>query len=214
MRIMKLALAALALLALLAGCGAAKEPETQAITTEPVIIVETTTEAETTSEEETATKASTPRRVLPNDLLDFALIERLFSMTLADYFGEEGRVVEPENEFEGNDYYSFSKYDPTSYFFFINSHGTELPSAMALEVPDLLVGRKTLTLGELKRWLEKNKVKCNIYREAEVSEDELSEDDIIGCAFTVNEYGICAYIKDTGADDNNAVYRFFVRPND
>jgi len=47
MRIMKLALAALALLALLAGCGAAEDPETQANTTEPATEVITTEEQST-----------------------------------------------------------------------------------------------------------------------------------------------------------------------
>ena len=215
MRILKFTLAVLALLALLAGCGAVAVPETQPATTELVTAAETTTEEETTTEVPTTTRAPlTYAQSIPNDLLDFALIDRLFSMTLADYFREEGRTVEPEDEFEGSFYYSFSKYGPTSYFFFINKRGIELPCAMALETADLLVARKTLTLGELTQWLEKNKIKYSIHREAEVSEDELSEDDIIDCVFTVNEYGLCAYIKDTGAGDNNNVYRIFAKPKD
>jgi len=183
-------------LCLLAACGGQVEPVTAA---------ETTAELTTTTEAESTTEAiPEPTQQSTNDLLDFALIDRLFSMTLTDYFREEGGEKEPVDIFEGGPFYSFSKYDSDSYFFF--GGDDDRPSSMALEAQDVLVGRPSLTLGELKQWLSENEIKYNMR--------EQTDEDSPSCIFTVGDYTIFTFMENESTSDNAAVRRFFVKPKD
>jgi len=149
--------ALLLILCLLAGCGGAAEPVTTAETTaEPAIVItaETTTEA-----------IPEPTQKIADDLLDFALIDRLFSMTYADFCEEEGRTVEPEGSYDGGVYCYFSKYGDSTPFFFDYAEpiaDDDLLNVVYMKAPELLVGRQSLTLGELKRWLNERGVALTI----------------------------------------------------
>ena len=184
-------------LCLLAACGGQDAPPATDETTAESAIV---TEAKITTEEPPETTQQTS-----DGLLDFALINRLFSMTLADYFREEGQEKQPEDTFEGGPYYSFSKYDPTSYFFF-GDPDSDSPSSIVLEAVDLLVGRQTLTLGELKQWLEASEIEY--YLGAQF------EDDSVCCIFNAQGYAITAFPENDSTSDSAAVRRFFIKPMD
>ena len=190
--------AALLIFCLLAGCGGQGGGE---IATRP---------NETTAERIIGTEAMTTTEAIPeptqqstDDLLDLALLGRLFSMTLADFFEEEGAKKQPEDEFEAGPYYSFSKYDPTSYFFFEGYSEANTPSSMALEATDLLIGRRSLTLGEMKQWLTKGNIKYHF-----------SDFEGFSCCFTVGGYTLFAYTEDDNESDAAIVRRFFAKPKD
>ena len=152
--------ALLLLLCLLAACGGPDE---------------TVTTAETTAEPAGVTTAENTTKAIPNptqpasaDLIDFALIDRLFSMTYADFCAEEGRKVEPEGAYDGGVYCYFSKYgDSTPFFFDYAETGiadNDLLNVAYLKTPDVLVDRQALTLGELKNWLAEKGVACQVNR--------------------------------------------------
>ena len=149
--------AAFLLFCLLASCGGKVEP---------VTIAETTTEAITTTEAETTTVAPPEStQQITRDLLDFALIDRLFSMTYADFCREEGRTVEPEGMYDGGVYCYFSKYGDSTPFFFDYAEpiaDNDLLNVVYMKAPDLLVDRQDLTLGELKQWLNEKGVVCQV----------------------------------------------------
>ena len=187
----------LVLFCLLVACGGPVEPVTTAETTAQPAIV-TTTEAATETEPE-ATQQSV------DDLLDFALIDRMFAMTLADFFREEGDAIDPVDWFEAGPYYSFSKYDPESYFFFDGDDPeTDKLNAMAAETPDLLVGKYSLTLGELKQWLSLKNINYDIR--------EQTEEERFCCIFTVGRHTLTAYTDNDSAYDDAIVRRMFVKP--
>jgi len=143
-------------LCLLAACGGqgGNVATTAEITVEPV----TFTEAEPT---EAITEVA-------DDLLDFALIDRLFSMTYADFCREEGRTVEPEGTFEGSVWCVLSGYGENTMIFFepdwesapLRIDTARKPVAVFFDPPSVLVDRQSLTLGELKQWLHGNGVPC------------------------------------------------------
>jgi len=179
---------------LLTACNGSGEPvPTTAEPPEPAITIA----AENTAEDNTEAQSIT------DNLIDFALIDRLFSMTLADFFREEGKEKQPEEIFEGGPYYSFNKYDPESYFFFGGSD--DRPSAMALEAHDLLVDYTICSLGEMKQWLDRNKIEYHTYTD---------EDGGFGCAFIVSGYTCHAYTENESDSNDAIVRRFFVKPKD
>ena len=196
--------AALLLLCLLTACGGQGNA---GIATRPdaPVTERTTTGASSTAEKTTREPrgASTQTQAGEKGLLDLALLDRLFSMTLADYFREEGAKKQPEDEFEAGPYYSFSKYDPTSFFFFEGYSESNSPSSMALEATDLLFDRQALTLGELKQWLAANNARYDI-----------SDFEGFSCYFTVGKYTIFAYTENDSESDKAVVNRFFVKPKD
>jgi len=165
--------AALVLLCMLAGCGGVAEP----------------VQPET--------------RRLPNELLDFALIDRLFSMTLADFLREGEGKKQLEDEYLGDTFYTFSNYDP--YFFFFFDPDTDTLSWIAVDAKDLLVGRQILTLGELKQWLEESEIAygTGVYERMRMS-----------CYFTVGEYLVLAKTEDFNESDSAVVDRFSVHPKE
>ena len=154
--------AALLLLCLLTACGGPVESVTTAETTAELIIV---TEAETRTAEESKTTEKSAQPI-PNDLLDFALIDRLFSMTYADFCREEGRTVEPEGMYDGGVYCYFSKYGDDAVFFFdyaaAGIAGNDLLNVVSMKAPDLLLNRQALTLGEMKQWLNEKGIACTV----------------------------------------------------
>jgi len=176
MKPLRIIAAVLALLLLAACAGPVAEPEaTEApATTEAV----TTTEQEATTETETTTEEPTTRTPalftyapsIPDDLFDFSLIDRLFSMSLADYFREEGRMIEPTGDFEGSSFYYFQKYGQEIGFFF-DTHApgvqgvfedfnpeTALPIAVKTRSLDFFINRQALTLDEMEQWFEANEI--------------------------------------------------------
>jgi len=134
-------------LCLLAACGVSVEPGATA---------ETTTEA-----------IPAPAPQSKSVLFDFALIDRLFSMTYADFCQEEGRKVEAEGGYDGGVYCYFSKYGEYTPFFFDYAEpiaDNDLLNAVFISTSELLVDRQALTLGELKRWLTESGVTCEVSR--------------------------------------------------
>jgi hypothetical protein len=155
-------MAVIAAAVLLAACGG---PVEQAATAETTAEPATITEAESTTQAESTQPSS-------DDLLDFALIDRLFSMTYADFCREEGRTVEPEGMYDGGAYCRFSKYGDAAFFFdgaydaaesappiIINPEKNTL-NTTSFEARELLVGKRSLTLGELKQWLNEQGIVC------------------------------------------------------
>jgi len=195
MRTYRIIAIALLLLCLLAACGGpAGTPATTETTTDAAIV--TTTEAATETEPETAQAAA-------EDLFNLALINRLFSMTLADFFQEEGEIVDPVDWFEAGPYYAFSKYDPESYFFFDGDEpDKDKLNAMAVETSDLLVNKYSLTLGELKQWLDEKNITLVIHEE--------TEEDSLRCVFTMGRHTLTAYMD--SENDEAIVRRVFVKP--
>jgi len=152
--------ALLLLLCLPAACGGQVEP---------VAAAETTTEAFTTTAiEVTAEGIPGTTQEITNDLLDFALLDRLFSMAYADFCREEGRAVEPEG-IVGGAYCYFSKYGDSAPFFFDAAGDVENPvvadpennllNAVFLKASQL-TGRQSIALGELKQWLGGKGIAC------------------------------------------------------
>jgi len=187
---------AVLLLCLLGACWGPKGPSATTAETTAAPIISTNIEIPTQDDPE-------PTQPGPNELLDFMLIDRLFHMKLTDFFREEGAEKQSEGDFEGGPYYSFSKYDPDSYFFFGGSDGR--PSSMALEAPDLLVGHQPITLGELKNWLDASEIR---YR---IGEDE---DGGFTFLFTVGKYTFFAFTGNSIENDDDVVNRFFIKPKD
>ena len=153
--------AMLLLLCLFAACGGQRG--NGAIATRPD---ETTAEQITLREADPTTEpAPEPTRQSADDLLDIALVDRLFSMTYADFCREEGRKVEPEGMYDGGIYCYFSKYGDNTPFFFDYAEpiaDNDLLNAVYMKAPDLLVGRQDLTLGELKNWLDEKGIALTI----------------------------------------------------
>lgn len=186
---------ALLLLCLLAACGGPVVP---------VTTIETTTELASTTMEKNAgpttqmpSKLSAATRLVPNDLLDFTLIDRLFSMTYADFCREEGHTVEPDGTYEGGRYYSFSKYNSSDAYFFFDEYDTNLLTVMAMDTPDILVRQQTLTLGECKQWLDKNEIAYSMH-----------DYEGITCDFFAKNYFISAVMDE--ANDDAVVRRFAI----
>ena len=198
LRIIPIALAALLLLGLLAACGGQTDPTTTGETTAEHIV--------TTIEETPTENEPDPTKKASNELLDFALIDRLFAMTYADYCAEEGQTVEPEGYFEGSVYCKFSKYGNDIMFFFdpdwdaeeptVKNPDKTKPGAVFFPASDILSGRQALTLGELKNWLDEKTITYGI------------DDEQWLCFFTIGEYDYCAVLD--GVDDSEAVKRIEV----
>jgi len=196
LRIIPIALAALLLLGLLAACGGQTNPTTGETTADPIV---TTIEAPTEDNTDPTAAGST-------GLLDLALIDRLFSMTYADYCEEEGQTVEPEDFFEGSVYCRFSKYG-NSTFFFDFDYDSEAPKVkgpdskpggISFAPTDLLAGRQSVTLGELKQWLDSESVSYDI-----------SDFDGLDCIFSIGKYALSAGLD--SENDGGAVRSFYVR---
>jgi len=212
MRTLKMTLAILAVLALLAGCGAVAEPVT---TTEPATEAATTTAMKRTTEPVTTTEAEIKTElktvIVSKDLLDFVLIDHLFSMTFADFCREEGHTVEMEGNYGGSSYCRFSKYGPAAYFWFDYYDGasynpeTDLLKAIAMDTPDLVICRQTITLSELKQWLEKNDLQYRAF---------IDVDEGPTCYFSTGNYIITTYIENDIISDKANIHRIFVKPND
>jgi len=201
MRTLKMTLAVLAMLALLAGCGVVAEPvATEEVPTEAIPVI-------TTEPEESITN---PRPV-PNDLFDFALLDRLFDMTFADFCREEGCTVEMEGTYGGSSYCRFSKYGPAAYFWFDYYDGESYDPALdslnaaAMDTQNLLIDRQTLTLGGMKQWLEKNEIKHTI---------SLDDEEGPNCCFFAGRFFIVAFIENDSTGDRAIIHRIFVKPKD
>ena len=193
-------LAILLAMAMLAACGGRAQPITTAATpTQPVVA----SEREFTTTYEPDEPTTTTQAPIP-DLFDLALIRRLFSMTLADFFREEGDTVDPVDWFEAGPYYSFSKYDPETYFFFDGSDPEkDYLNAMAVNTPDLLLGHYSLTLGELKEWLDAKEIKYS-----------MSDYEGLSCSFNMGKFTLNAFPENDSAYDDAIVRRIFVKPKD
>ena len=90
-----------------------------------------------------------------NDLFDFALLERLFSMSYADLCREEGKTV--ELHISGGGYgCRFSKYGDVGFGF--GGDGDSPLVMLGFKPSDNLMHKQSLTFGELRQWLDKNKV--------------------------------------------------------
>jgi len=139
----------------------------------------------------------------PNDLLNFALLDRLFAMTLADFFeeGEGGKL--PDDGYGESEFYTFSNYDP--YFFFFFDPDTDSLNSISVDAKDLLVGRQSLTLGELKNWLE----------ESEIAYDTSDYEGMrMDCYFTAGEYLVFVFTEYDNESDSAVVTRFSVQPKE
>ncbi|MDR2687589.1 MAG: hypothetical protein LBB75_07540 [Oscillospiraceae bacterium] len=164
MKTLRIILAALLLACLPAACDWPGEPVTTAETTAGPAIV---TEAESTAQEGSTQPIS-------DDLLDLALLDRWFSMTYADFCREEGRAVEPEGMYDGGAYCYFSKYGDSAPFFFdaffdaagdaenpmVHDPENNLLNAVYLKASAVLLGRQSITLGEMKRLLGEQGIVC------------------------------------------------------
>jgi len=194
MKKLAMALAILMSTAILTACGGSAVPETQPTTTEPATIIATTTEPEP------ITEAPTTRTALPNDLLDFALIDRLFSMTLAEFFEEEGREVEP-GLYQGSYSFNFTKYGDNASFLFgmevLASGDSLLGAVMFREPSDILLNRQSLAIGELKQWLGEKQISF------EKLANEMDDRADYLFFFQVGKYGFC--VAPDGDGDNAAV---------
>jgi len=217
MKAMKI-LFALALAAcLLAGCSVRFEPTNTGESTaqpttsaesesaaDPAAIVTPVTDAPITDAPSTDA-LTTGAPAARDELLNFALLDKLFSMTYADYCREEGRTVEPEDYYEGSVYCKFSKYRDATFFFDFDwdseapkvKGAASMPGAIVFIPADILVSRQSLTLGELKQWLGRNGTAYSV-----------SEYDGISCSFAEGKYEIYALLD--SENDSAVVSRFQV----
>ena len=170
MRAIKALFALVIVITLCTACSISMEPKPTQTTDA------TTTAAPATDATETAavtTEAPTEGRSAPpaqDDLLNFALIDRLFSMTYADFCQEEGKTVEPEGIYDGGVYCYFSKYGDSTPFFFdadgdaenpkVNDPEHNLLNMASFKASALLINKQSITLGDLKRWLSAKGIEC------------------------------------------------------
>ena len=113
-----------------------------------------TTQAPASTQPPTTLASVEPEEV-SDDLFDFALLERLFSMSYADLCREEGKTVELKPS--GGGYgCRFSKYGDVGFGF--GGDGDSPLVRLGFKPSDNLMHKQSLTLGELKQWLDKNKV--------------------------------------------------------
>jgi hypothetical protein len=166
LHILKTALVLALVTALCSACTLFVSPKPAPTTDAPATSAATTADAAPTETQPVTTSSPAAE----NDLLDFALLDRLFSMTYADFCREEGRRVEPEGIYDGGAYCYFSKYGDSTPFFFdaawdaenpkVNDPENNLLNTASFKASDLLPGKQSVTLGELKRWLGGKGIEC------------------------------------------------------
>ena len=199
MRTIKTLLALAIVMTLCTALAACKTIDPGPTQTSDAITTAVPTEAPTESQSEPLAAAG---------LFDFALLDRLFSMTYADYCREEGRTVEPEDYFEGSVYCRFGKYGDNVMFFFdpdydseapkVNDPDNSVPLAVFFTSPNTLTYHQPRTLGELKQWLISNNIGYNLGVQY--------EDGVFSCLFDVNEYRISINTENDSESDD-AVFR-------
>jgi len=157
--ILKTALALALVAALCAACGTTTAPNTA--TDSPTTSAPTTAEA---APIDPLTEAQPDSPAAEEDLLDFALLDRLFAMTYGDFCREEGSTPEIQGPYDGAVYCNFSKY-PDAVFFFDGDEtsipDTDLLNAVYFKAADLLANQQSVTLGELKQWLAGKGIECS-----------------------------------------------------
>ena len=100
----------------------------------------------------------------PGGLIDFTMLDRLFSMTLADFWEEEGEQVLPESGIHGMPAFQFSNYPSATFLIHYVPHAgfdpqMHRPTSIFLPLSTVLLDEKeSLTLGELRQWVSENDI--------------------------------------------------------